>query len=295
MKALYKFQADIKPSMLVIVCFALQMCCCCLIESYSIQLVIAAFSIFVPGITAASLNHHHQHHNIFNLPILNRLFELILSLQTGLSSYAWVLHHNLGHHPHYHHQHAESGAETIKSRTLDESRWTFKSGRTMNFWQYTAIGFCMAYPRVHKTGLKYKSVYIKYLFWRVVYYVMITAGLYYFGMHFFLLFILPSLVVLFFTVGATYKHHTGLRAENSDHYSASYNNINNFYNYLTCNLGYHTAHHIRPGLHWSLLPAYHEKIRHKIPPALIQNSPVKLVQWVENLRLKWKIVQQSRA
>lgn len=284
MTTLYKFQADIKPSLFIVICFIAQLYACCYIENEMALITIGFISIFIPGITAAAYNHHHQHHNIFRRPLLNRLFELILALQTGLSSYAWVLHHNLGHHQHYQRQYSESEQPPPK-KTMDESRWTFKNGKIMNFWQYSAIGFCMAYFRVHKSGLKYKTVYAKYLICRVVYYSMIFAGLYYFGMRFVIVFIIPSLIILFFTIGATYKHHTGLRSE--DHYSASFSNVNHVYNFITCNLGYHTAHHLRPGLHWSLLPAFHEKICDKIPSALIYDSLPKSAQLLVFLR-NWR-------
>jgi len=148
----------------------------------------------------------------------------------------------------------------------------------------------MAFFRVHKVGFKYKTVYKKYLICRAVYYFIIIAGLYCFGMRFVIVFIMPSLLVLFFTIGATYKHHAGLRSD--DHFSASYNNINKFYNFMTCNLGYHTAHHLRPGLHWSLLPAFHENIRDKISSTLIRDTPLRSVRLFHNLRARWDLTKR---
>ena len=40
--------------------------------------------------------------------------------------------------------------------------------------------------------------------------------------------------------------------------------MHKWYNILTCSLGYHTAHHMKMGLHWSKLPEYHAKIADKI-------------------------------
>ena len=87
-----------------------------------------------------------------------------------------------------------------------------------------------------------------------------------------LVFILPMLMGLFLTAWATHDHHAGLKTD--DDYTASYNNLNPLYNLLTGNLGYHTAHHLKGGLHWSKLPRLHEKIKHKIPDELIVLSLV---------------------
>jgi len=45
--------------------------------------------------------------------------------------------------------------------------------------------------------------------------------------------------------------------------------IDPLYNLRTLNLGYHAAHHLRPGLHWSQLPALHAEIAGDIPPHLV--------------------------
>jgi fatty acid desaturase len=78
------------------------------------------------------------------------------------------------------------------------------------------------------------------------------------------------IVSLIFTAWVTYDHHSGL--DTDDPFEASYNNTNRVFNFLTGNLGYHTAHHYRQGLHWSKLPELHEKIKSRIPPELIRNS-----------------------
>jgi len=60
----------------------------------------------------------------------------------------------------------------------------------------------------------------------------------------------------------------GARAQ----YSASRNFTGALLNFLTFNNGFHTIHHLFPGMHWSRLPAEHAKIAHRIPAALIQTS-----------------------
>jgi fatty acid desaturase len=44
-------------------------------------------------------------------------------------------------------------------------------------------------------------------------------------------------------------------------------------NWILLNNGYHTAHHLRPSLHWSCLPDYHRKhVAPRIDPALDHRS-----------------------
>jgi len=280
MTKIYKFNADVIPSLYILLFFMAQLAACYYISNDFILILIAVVTLTFPGLTSASYNHHQQHHNIFKQPALNRLFELVLALQSGVSSYAWVLHHNLGHHPHYFNQHSES-EQSNTVYPLDESRWTFKNGKVMNFFQYGFIGFLLAFFRAHKVGFKYKKIYIKYMIFRAIYYFTIIAGFYFFGMSFFIIFIMPSIIVLFLTISSTYSHHAGLRSDN--HYSASNNNTNKIYNFFTCNLGYHTAHHLRPGLHWSLLPAFHANIQDKIPNELIKNNPPRALRLIHRL------------
>jgi fatty acid desaturase len=83
-------------------------------------------------------------------------------------------------------------------------------------------------------------------------------------------FLIPMVVSLLFTAWVTYDHHAGLETEN--HFEASYNNMSPMFNLLTGNLGYHTAHHYKQGLHWSKLPELHRQLESKIPSELIRNA-----------------------
>ena len=80
-------------------------------------------------------------------------------------------------------------------------------------------------------------------------------------------YLLPMAISLFLTAWHTYYHHAGLVT--LDEFAATFNCTNRFFNLVTGNLGYHTAHHKRWRLHWSLLPEYHKSIEQNIPKHLI--------------------------
>ena len=74
--------------------------------------------LFQPVQAVAIACNHYQHHgNVFTRRWLNRLYEVILFLQTGTPPYLIPLHHNLGHHLHY----LEPAEDTLGWRREDGS------------------------------------------------------------------------------------------------------------------------------------------------------------------------------
>ncbi len=72
-------------------------------------------------------------------------------------------------------------------------------------------------------------------------------------------------------LGANYYQHDGCIPGDKVNQSRTF--TSKLLNFVLFNNGYHAAHHLNPGVHWSLLPAYHAK--HVAPyahPALIQKS-----------------------
>ena len=97
-----------------------------------------------------------------------------------------------------------------------------------------------------------------------------------------IVFIGPMVLLLLVLLDNTYGQHAGTGTEN--HYVASRNVELPLYNLTSWNLGFHTAHHLLPGLHWSKLPELHGQIRDRIPEELI----------VDTMLLQWEPGRQQR-
>ena len=248
-----KYKADRGPVTYVLAVFALRM----VIWAVATPLVcaFAVIPLVVLGMFIAPINHHHQHVNTFRSPWLNRLYEIVLGLQCGVGPYNWVLHHNLGHHLNYLNQRPHEQP--------DESRWTRADGSQMGRFEYSIDLLLRHQLDIVKVGRRHPKIFRSFLLMKVPLWGLIGVGLAIRPVETVLVFLLPAFLTLFHTIWATYEHHAGCTP--SDHHTASRNRDNWLYNTLTGNLGLHSAHHKRPGLHWSLLPDLHEQIRDEIP------------------------------
>jgi fatty acid desaturase len=229
-------------------------------------LLLAAYMLLMilPKGIICAWNHHHQHTMTFHSRLLNRVLEFFYALHTGVTTNLWGLHHVLGHH------------RNFLDQTRDESGWKSSDGKTMSALKYTLNIAGTAYYRGYKVGKKFPRVQRDFL----IYSALTVAGIAILCWLRFVpalfVFVFPMVISLLFTAWVTFDHHSGL--DSDDPFEASYNNTNRIFNLLTGNLGYHTAHHYRQGLHWSKLPELHEKIQHRIPPALIRNAQFVLAE-----------------
>jgi len=250
---LLRYAADVRPLTVVLVSFALHVAVYLWAPPW-LALVLLPPLVALSTVVAA-FNHHHQHVNVFRSRLLNRAYDVILAVQSGVGPYTWVLHHNLGHHQNYLNQppHAHP----------DESHWTRADGSQMGRIEYTLHTFLHHQVDVYRVGLRHPQVLRRYLLMKVPCYAFVALGFYFAPLSYLLAFFVPSLLTLLHTCYATYEHHAGHPA--TEHVHASVNRENRLFNWLTCNLGLHTAHHMKPGLHWSELPELHASMRSQIP------------------------------
>lgn len=198
-----------------------------------------------------AFNHHHQHVATFSVGWLNRLIEIVYALQTGITSHTWVLHHSVGHHMNY--------LEPQK----DESGWQRKDGSTMGALEYTLTIAATAYSRAWNVSQRFPKFRRTFVWMGLLTLAIVAALVWYRPAPALFVFVLPMIISLLVTSWATYSHHTDKPTDS--HFVACNNIIHRGYNILTGNLGFHTAHHYRPGVHWSKLPALHAEIADKIP------------------------------
>jgi fatty acid desaturase len=157
-------------------------------------------------------------------------------------------------------------------QTKDESRWKRKDGSPMGELEYSLAVTLTAYPRGFKVGKRYPKERFAFVLFSLITFCIVAGLVAYRPGPGLLVFVLPMFMGLFMTAWATHDHHAGL--DTDCHFEASHNNLNPLFNKLTGNLGYHTAHHYKQGVHWSKLPALHAKIADKIPDHLIAQNLV---------------------
>jgi fatty acid desaturase len=260
---MFRFPADRIPVLGVLAFSALDFLVYFNVDRVSLLIVYAVLMILPKGIICA-WNHHHQHTMTFHSRWLNRLLEFFYALHTGVTTNLWVLHHVLGHH------------RNFLDQARDESGWKRRSGQRMGALEYTCTIALTAYIRGYRVGRKFPRLQREF----ILYGLSTAAGLLLLcwlrPVPALLVFVLPMVISLLFTAWVTYDHHSGL--DTDDQFEASYNNTNPLFNFLTGNLGYHTAHHYKQGLHWSKLPELHASIAHRIPRQLQRDARFVLVE-----------------
>ena len=254
---MFRHRADRLPVLIILSLTALDFAMYFAIDNFWVLLSYFVVMIIPKGCICA-WNHHHSHLPTFKSKPLNRLLEVAYALHTGTTTNLWLLHHVLGHHHNY------------LDQTKDESRWKRRNGEKMGELEYTFSVALTAHLRAWKVGMRYPNHLRTHLIYTALALAIVVGLVAYQPVQGILLFALPMVVGFLITAWATYEHHAGLDSDND--FEACYNMMNPVFNAVTGNLGYHTAHHYKQGVHWSELPALHEKIKDKIPEELYIDS-----------------------
>jgi fatty acid desaturase len=224
------------------------------------------------AIACGVIAHNHNHSPTFRDKRMNQAFGNWISIFYGFPTFAWIPTHNLNHHKYLN----TEGDATITWRftnrhnALVASTYFFVSA----FYQKYPTAAFLEKAKTNNPAL-YRRIQWQYAFWLGVYAALLVTA---WALHGFatgtyvavMTVGLPAVVSLWTIHLFNYEQH--VHTDPWSEHNHSRNFVSPTLNFLLFNNGYHAAHHEHPGMHWSKLPAVHEKIAPQIHPALLQRS-----------------------
>jgi fatty acid desaturase len=228
-----------------------------LTDGYEIVYAVVAFVLIGD---ANYLLHLHVHRPFSKKPALNLILDLSLGAVSGMTGSNWRIHHVYGHH-----RGVDLPYRGDRSILKDYSAVRAVSFSATSMWEtfYSPIdeSFRKGILANVRTPINYRWAFFEQLL--LLAFIMVLAVL---QPHTVLIYLLPWYVLTqFITRYVDYLNHYGCDERGRNPYQRANNSLSRWFNLTTHNFGYHTAHHIRPGAHWTELPAIHAGIADRIP------------------------------
>lgn len=223
----------------------------------------------IAAFLGAVIAHNAMHTPVFVASSHNRAFQVVLTFVYGHPVSAFVPGHNLSHHRYT--QSARDVIRTSKARfrwhllnllffvvtvspdiMREEWRYVRHARRTDRAW-YSQF---LLETGVWSSG----SLVLLVLDWR----------------RFVLSMAVPGMYATWGILTMNLLQHDGCDADSKFNHSRNF--VGRAVNWWTFNNGYHTVHHLKPGEHWSVLPAEHARlVAPHLDPALAQESMLRFL------------------
>jgi fatty acid desaturase len=212
----------------------------------------------------AVATHNTVHSPVFKNRGMNRLFQVALTLTYGHPVSAYVPGHNLSHH-----KHTQTRRDVMRT-TKVRYRVHFLNG--LLFMPTVGKDIFAADMRYFKAMYRRNPPWFRQMILEAVVFAGTMGALIVLDWKKFLLYVLiPHQYAAWGIITMNLLQHDGCD-ETSEH-DHSRNFVGRFVNWWTYNNGFHSIHHLEPGLHWSLAPAEHAKrVAPFIHPALDQQN-----------------------
>lgn len=227
----------------------------------SIVYPVYILSLFM-AISVAVIAHNHNHVPVWKSRTMNIFMDYWLTVFYGFPAFGWIPTHNRNHH----NLNNKDGDFTITYRLSEKNN-------LLTLLSYPSISsFFQQKPIRDYLKMLYKNNRTGFYF--AIFQYVALALLYIGGVMLdwkktLLFIVIPHQVALFSILIFNYLQHVHADEESDMDHSR---NFTGFLNVLLFNNGYHTIHHKRANLHWSLTPAEHKKIEASIDPVLNEKS-----------------------
>jgi fatty acid desaturase len=193
--------------------------------------------------------HNHLHKGIFKSKTLNRIFRCVISFGALYPASANIASHNLVHH-HF----DDDGQPDWAAPENVSFRW-----HLLNLIHFPNVVGPNTFEGVSRWALTTRQADFRrqYLLEQCVAFGLTGALLIwdFWGALFFVL--LPQFWGARGILRINLIQHDGCDVRSDWNHSRNF--VGRFFNWVMCNNGYHTIHHNRAGLHWSVLAEHHER------------------------------------
>ncbi len=195
---------------------------------------------------------------------MNKFFQIVLSFTYGHSTSAYVPGHNFSHH-----KYTQTNKDAIRT---SKARFRINLFNQLFFFFIMSGDILKGEIRFAQKMRTERPEWFRQYLLELVLVIGTKIALLIVNWKCALLFIvIPHQYAAWGIVSTNYFQHDG--ADHDHPYNHSRNFTGKGLNWILFNNGFHGAHHMKPNLHWSLLPAYHEEhVRPFIHPALDRTS-----------------------
>jgi fatty acid desaturase len=209
--------------------------------------------------TSAVISHNHNHLSIWRSRGANLVTSYVISLFYGYPAVGWVPTHNQVHHK-------------LNNAPGDSSRCprVFKGNHLLALVVYPTLT-SLAQTRDVNAFMLDLWRHKRRAFWSaasefIVFFGVMLVLLVVDWRRTLLFLVIPQQVALFTIQAVNFLQH--IETATGSEWNHSRNFVSPVLNAILFNNGYHTVHHMKPGVHWSQTPALHAQYAAKIDPAL---------------------------
>jgi len=221
----------------------------------------------------ATIIHNTIHAPIFKKRWMNKVFQVILSFTYGHSTSAYVPGHNFSHH-----KFTQKPKDAIRTSKM---RFKYNILNQSLFFFMMSGDIVKGEIRFAAKMRKERPAWFRQYLLEMILIIGSKIILLLINWKCALLFVfIPHQYAAWGIVSTNYFQHDG--CDENHPYNHSRNFTGWFLNWLMFNNGYHGAHHMKPNLHWSLLPAYYEK---EVKPYIHPN--------LDRVSLLWYLIETN--
>lgn len=210
--------------------------------------------------------HLHIHRPFSDIRAVNILLDLATGVSTGMSASNWRIQHLQGHHTGRDREYRGWARERLKRYTVFNAVLYGVASIWPTFWPPVVVAFKKMREGV-TSPIDYRWAFAEQCLVIALFVALLISR-----PELAVFYILPWWALNFFmTRYVDFLNHFGCDEESGNRLLCANNSLSYTYNKMTNNFGYHTAHHCRPGAHWTELPAIHAAIADRIPRERLKN------------------------